>query len=104
MNNLADNLVNRIYDYSIGAKNFWKSKCKKLITDITYFNVDDIVSEYFSNNSVIPKDLDINIINCWFYLEDNKFKQYMINNNLHILKTNNHNRQLYNEVEHYLLG
>ena len=47
------------------------------------------------------KDLDTDIINCWFYLEDNKFKQYMINNILHILKTNNH--QFYNEIEYYLL-
>ena len=61
-----------------------------------------IVYEYCSNNNVKHKHLDIDIINCWFYLEDNKFKQYMINNMLHILKTNNY--QFYNEIEYYLRG
>jgi hypothetical protein len=54
-----------------------------------------------SNNHVKHRDLDIDVINCWFYIEDNKFKQYMINNILHILKTNNH--QFYNEPEYCLL-
>ena len=61
-----------------------------VINDITYFNADDIVSEYFSNNRVRHKDLDIDIISCWLYLGDNKFKQCVINNILHILKTKNH--------------
>ena len=65
------------------------------------FNADDIVYEYSSNKHVKPTYLDIDFINCWFYLDDNKFKQYMINNILHILKINNH--QLYNEFEYYLL-
>jgi len=100
MNNLADNLINHIYDYSIGDKKI-EIKFKNVIDEITYFNVDDIVSEYFSNNNVRPKELDINIINCWFYLDDNKFKEYMINNILHILKCSNH--PFYNEIEYYLL-
>ena len=70
--------------------------------EITCFNADDIVSEYFSNNHVRHKDLDIDIINCWFYLEDNNFKLYVINNILHILESNNH--QFYSEIEYYLLG
>ena len=102
MNNLADNLVNNIYDYSIGDKRFWESKFKHVIDDMTYFNADDIVYVYFSKNNVERKDLDIDIINCWFYLEDNKFKQCMINNILHILKSNSH--QFYNVIEYYLLG
>ena len=65
MNNLADNLINHIYDYSIGDKKL-EVNFKNVIDQITYFNVDDIVSEYFSNNNVRPKELDINIINCWF--------------------------------------
>ena len=73
-----------------------------VINDITYFNADDIVSEYFSNNRVRHKDLDIDIISCWFCLEDNEFKQCAINNILHILKTNNH--QFYNEIEYGLFG
>ena len=100
MNNLADNLVNPIYDYSMGDTNFWESRFINVINDITYFNADDIVYEYSSNNQVKRKDLDIDIINCWFYLEDKKFKQYMVNNILHILKTNNH--QFYNEIEYDL--
>ena len=76
-------------------------KILNVINDITYFNVDDIVFEYFSNKHVKPKDLDIDIVSCWFYLDDNKFKQYMVNNILHILKTKNH--QFYNKVEYYLL-
>ena len=47
------------------------------------------------------KDLDVNIINCCFDLADIKFKQYMINNISHILKTNNH--QIYNEIEYCLV-
>jgi len=90
MNNSGENLVNNIYDYSIGDKSFWKSKFRNVMNDITDFNADDIVYEYFSNNNLRPKDLDINIINCWLYPEDNKFKQYMINNILHILKTNSY--------------
>ena len=82
-------------------RKYWKSKFKDVIKEITYFNADDIVCEYFSNETVRVKDLDIDIINCWFYLEDNKFKQYMINNILHILKANNH--RFYNELEYYLL-
>ena len=101
MNNLADNLVNHVYDYSIGDKRFWESKFKIAINHITHFNADDIVYEYFSNNNLKHKDLDVDIINCWFYLEDNKFKQYKINSILHVLKTNNH--QFYNEIHYYLL-
>ena len=78
-------------------KKYWKSNFNNVIDDLTYFNADDIVYEYFSNNSVRPKYLDINIITCWFYIEDNKFKQHMINNILLILKTNNY--QFYNEIE-----
>ena len=100
MNNLADNLINHIYDYSIGDKKI-EIKFKNVIDEITYFNADDIVSEYFSNNNVRPKELDINIINCWLYLDDNKFKQYIINNVLHILKYDNH--QFYNEIQYYLI-
>ena len=78
------------------------SKFPYVINYITYFNADDIVSDYFSNKNVRRKDLDINIINSWFSFEDDKFKQYMINSILHSLKTSNH--QLYKEVEYYLLG
>ena len=101
MNNLADTLVNHIHDSSIVDQKYWKSKFKNVIHDVTYVNADDIVYKYFSKDNAKPKDLDINIINCWFYIEENKFKQYMINNILHILKTNNH--QFYNEIEYYLL-
>ena len=52
MNNLADNLVNHIYAYSIGDRNYWKSRFKNVIDEITYFNADDIVSEYLSNKNV----------------------------------------------------
>jgi len=75
MNNLCGNLVNHIYDYSIGYDLHWRSKFRNVINEITYFNADDIVSDYFSNNHVRHKDLAIDIINCWFYLEENKFKQ-----------------------------
>ena len=51
---------------------------------------------------VRPKDLATNIINGWFHLGDDKFKQYMINNILRILKYNNH--QFYNEIEYCLFG
>ena len=102
MNNLADNFVKRISDYSRGDKQFWKSRFKHVIIDITCFNADDIVHEYFSNSNDKHKDLDIDITSCWFYLEDNKFKQYMFNNMLHILHYNNH--QFCNEIEYYLLG
>ena len=54
----------------------WKSKFRNVTNDITNFNADDITYEYSSNKHVKPKDLDIDIINCWFYLDDNKFKQY----------------------------
>jgi len=101
MNNLTDNLVNHIYDYSIGDKTYWKSKFKDVIDEIAYFHVDDIVSEYVSHEIVRYKDLDINIINCWFHL-DYKFKQYMINDILHIVRYNNH--PFYNDIEYYLLS
>ena len=68
---------------------------------ITYFNADEIASDYSSNNHVRHKYLDIDIIRCRYYPEDNKFEHYMVNNILHILKTNNH--QFYNEIEYYLL-
>ena len=86
MNNLTDNLVNQIYGYSIGD---------------AHFNAADVVYEYFSNKIVRYKDLDINIINCWFHLYY-KFKHYMINNILHILIYNNH--PFYNDIEYYLLS
>ena len=47
MNNLADNLVNQIYVYSLGDKPYWQSKLKNVMDEITYFNADDIVSAYF---------------------------------------------------------
>lgn len=90
MRTLGDNLVNHIYDYSIGDKTFWKSKFRNVVNDITHFHVDDIVYEYFSGNHAKPKDLGIDSINCRFYLDDNKFKQSMINNILHILKCSHH--------------
>jgi len=101
MNNLADNLVNHLYDYSIGDKKFWQSKLKNVVNDMAYFNADDIDYEYFLNNQVKHKYLQIDIIKCWSYLDDNKFKQCIINNTLHILTTNNH--QFYNEIEYDLL-
>ena len=55
----------------------------------------------FADNNVKHKDLDMGIISCWFYLEDNKFRQYMINNILHILKNDHH--QFYNDIEYELL-
>ena len=67
MNNLADNLGDQIYDYSIGDNNLWQSKLKNVINHITYCNVDDIVCKYFSNNHMKAKDLDISIINCLFF-------------------------------------
>ena len=51
MNNLADNLVNQIYDYSIGDKIYWKSESKHVVDEIAYFNADDVVSEYFPNKN-----------------------------------------------------
>ena len=90
VNSLTDNLVNHIYHYSIGDTYFWMSKFTYVINDITYFNADDIGSDYFSNKHVRHNDPDIDIINCWYYLEYNKFKQYMIKAMLHILKSNNH--------------
>ena len=68
MNNLCGNLVNHIYDYSIGDDLYLKSKFTDVINHKSYFNVDDIVSDYSSNNRVIHKDLAVDIINCWFYL------------------------------------
>ena len=103
MNNLVDTLVNHVYDDSIGDKSFWNSKFKRVTNYITYSNADDIVYEYFSNNNVRPKDLDINSMNGWFYLEDNKLKQYVIDNFVHILKKAN-NYQFCNEIEYYLCG
>ena len=76
-------------------------KIKNVRNYITYFSADDIVYECFSNNNVKHKDLDIDIINCWFYFEDTNFKQYKINNILHTLKTNN--CQFYNEIADCLL-
>ena len=93
MNNLGGNLINKIYDYSIGDKKYWKSKFKDVINEITYFNADDIVCEYFSKNHVKHNDLEINIINCWFHL-DYKFKEYIIKDN----------HQYYNAIEYYLLS
>ena len=81
---------------------FWKSKFKYVIPDITYFNADDIVYAYFSNNHIKAKDIDIDSISCWFCIEENKFKQYMINHILHSQKITNY--QFYNEIEYYLLG
>ena len=42
-----NNLVNHIYDYFLGGKKHWKSKFKYVINDITYFNADDTVPDYF---------------------------------------------------------
>ena len=53
-----------------------------------------------SNNNVKHKYLDTDITTCWFYFEDNKLKQLMVNNIVHILKANNH--QFYNEIEYCL--
>ena len=102
MDNLTNNLVNYIYDYSIGGKDVWKSKFSNVINEITYFNTENIVSDYFNHNYFRYKDIDIDIINCLFYLGDNKFKQYLINNILHILKSNNH--QFYNEIHSHFTG
>ena len=65
MNNLCGNLVNHIYDYSIGDDLCWRSQLKNVVHEIKYFNVDDIVSAYSSNNHV-RQDLDSGIISCWF--------------------------------------
>jgi len=101
MNKFDENLVELIYDYSIGDAVYWRSKFQHVLNEITYFNADDIVSEYFSHNYFRYKDIDIDIMNCWFYLEDSKFKQYMINNILYILKCNNHH--FYDVIEYHLL-
>ena len=99
MDNLTNNLVNHIYDYSIGGKDFWKSKFSNVINEATYFNTENIISDYFNHNYFRYKDIDIDSINCTkrampflvgtlchtlFYLGDNKFKQYLIN--IEILK------------------
>ena len=52
-----------------------EGKVSNLINEITCFNAADIVYEYFSNNYVRHKALDIDVINCWLYLDENKFKQ-----------------------------
>ena len=101
MNKFDENLVELIYDYSIGDALLWKSIFQRVLNGITYFNADDIVSDYFSHDYVRYKDVDIDIMNCWFYHEDNKFKQYIINNILHILKCNNH--MFYDVLEYHLL-
>ena len=105
MKNLTKDLIEHIYDYSIGDKDFWKSKFSNVINEIKYFNASKIVEEYFNHNYFRYKDIEIDIINCTnsalhclvgtmchtlFYLDDTKFKQYLINNILHILKSNNH--------------
>ena len=90
MKNLTKDLIEHIYDYSIGDKDFWKSKFSNVINEIKYFNASKIVEEYFNHNYFRYKDIEIDIINCLFYLDDTKFKQYLINNILHILKSNNH--------------
>ena len=45
------------------------------MNDIIHVSADDVVYKYFSNNHVSHKDLDIDIIDCWFHLFDNKFEQ-----------------------------
>ena len=102
MSNLSDNLVNQIYDDSIGDKYFRQSIFTDVLNDTTDFNDDDIVSDYFSNNHVGHEDLGIDITTCWYYLEDNNVKQFKINNTFHILKPNSHH--FCNEIEYYLLG
>ena len=47
MKSLCGNLVNRVYDSSIGDDLYWKSKFTGVIKYISYFNADDIVSDYF---------------------------------------------------------
>ena len=66
MNSLADNLV--IILMTIPYKNCWKSKFKHVFHDIAYFFAGDIGYEYFSNNNVKHKDIEIDMINCWFTL------------------------------------
>ena len=90
-----------INDFSVGNAVDWKSNFRDVINEITYFNADNIVSKYFNRNYFRQKDIDIDIINCCFYLEDHKYKQYMINTILHILKCNNHH--FYNVIECHLL-
>ena len=34
MNNLTDNLINHIYDYSIGNKKYWMSKYRDVTHEI----------------------------------------------------------------------
>jgi len=50
-------LVNHIYDYSIGDNKYSKSKFNNVIDEMTYFNVDDIVTEYVQIKMLDPKTL-----------------------------------------------
>ena len=101
MNKVDENLVELIRDYSIGSKSFWKLKFNKVLDEVKYFHADNIVSYYFNNKDVRYKDIYIDIMNFCFGLEDNKFKQYMVKNTLHILKCNNHH--FYDVIEYHLL-
>ena len=67
MKNLTKDLIEHIYDYSIGDKYFWKSNFSNVINDITYFNAYNIVEDYFNHNYFRYKNIDIDIINCLFY-------------------------------------
>ena len=50
MKNLTEDLIEHIYDYSIGDKDVWKSKFSTVINEITYFNAENRVSNYFNHN------------------------------------------------------
>ena len=50
-----------------------QSRFKSVLDEIKYFNADDIVSYYFNHNDVRYKDIYIDLMNCWFGLEDTKF-------------------------------
>ena len=49
MNNWGENLVNKLYDYSIGDTSYWKSKFKNVIDEIVYCNDADVVHDFFKS-------------------------------------------------------
>ena len=101
MNSLPNDISNLIGNALHGDKSYWKSKFQDVLHDIKHFNADNLVTDYFNDHDFRYKDIYIDIMNFWFGLEDNKFKQYIVKNTLHVLKSNNHN--FYNIIEYHLL-
>ena len=102
MNSLPNDISNLIGNALHGDKSYWKSKFQDVLHDIKNFNADYIVSHYFNDDNIRYKDIYIDIMNFWFHIgEHNKFKQYLINKTLHVLKSKNHH--FYDIIEYHLL-